>query len=323
MKKFLSKILIFILIVATMSLGVNFVYIKRDRAESQSIGKFKKIPESVKVCNFGSSHGLYSFNYEEIKDIGTFNFALSSQLPSYDKRIFDCYKDKISEGAVVFIPVSYFSLYGCDETETEEFPKMNKRYYQILPPSLIKEYDLKTHIYSKYFPALSNGGDLFKILAFGTKDTVTRKWAEKATDIDVKRHAASACEDHIFKNKLDGSGKRIVNVQEVNALKDLINACKEKNCTPVLITTPFLSEYTDEIKRRDPAFFDDFYKQVGNIVEETGVSYYDYGFDERFVHNYGIFMNSDHLNSEGAKLFVKILMDEVVHYGKSDSLISG
>ena len=32
-------------------------------------------------------------------------------------------------------------------------------------------------------------------------------------------------------------------------------------------------------------------------------------------------MNSDHLNEEGARQFVNILMDEVVHYETEESLI--
>ena len=36
---------------------------------------------------------------------------------------------------------------------------------------------------------------------------------------------------------------------------------------------------------------------------------------------YEWFMNSDHLNEEGARQFVNILMDEVVHYETEESLI--
>lgn len=49
--------------------------------------------------------------------------------------------------------------------------------------------------------------------------------------------------------------------------------------------------------------------------------YCDYAFDERFMNNYKWFMNADHLNKEGARQFVNILMDEVVHYGEEDSLL--
>lgn len=322
MKNFIAKILIYFLIVGFISICLNYVYVKRNHSDPQNIRKFQSIPLSIKVCNFGSSHGLFGFNYNDVKGEECFNFALTSQSLSYDKRLFDYYKNNIDEGAVVFIPVSYFSLYGNPEITDENFANKNKRYYKILPPRMIKEYDLKTDIYVNYFPALSVAGvDFVKTLLVGSKDTKDVSWSRSSTNIDVKNDAELASERHIFKNKLDKNGNRILNQEEIDALVDLINACYEKGCTPILITTPYLREYTDEIKKRDPSFLDDFYDLINKIVDETLVSYYDYGFDERFISNYQYFMNSDHLNDEGACQFVNILMDEVVHYGTKESLI--
>ena len=320
MKRFIAKILVFILIVGVISVIINFVYMKRDHSDPQNIRKFQNIPSSIMVCNFGSSHGLYGFNYEDYRDVDCFNFALSSQVLSYDKRVFDEYKDNIANGAVVFIPVSYFSLYGNPETTDEGFLNKNKRYYQILPSEMIKEYDLKTDIYAN-FPSLSAGVSLIKVLFYGRADTNEDTWTKVASDIDVKDDAEKACERHIISNKLDENGKRILNQEEIGALKYLIGACYKNRYTPILVTTPYLSEYTDAIKNKDPDFLKGFYQQIDEIVEETGVSYYDYGFDDRFTSNYDWFMNSDHLNKEGARQFVNILMDEVVHYGTDESLI--
>lgn len=326
MKRFIAKILIFLLIVGSISACVNFVYMKRDHSDPQGIRKFQNMPSSIMVCNFGSSHGLFGFNYEDVDGVECFNFALSSQTLSYDKRLFDYYKDNIADGAVVFIPVSYFSLYGNPEITGEGFLNKNKRYYQILPPEMIKEYDIKTGIYTK-LPSLSAGVSLVKTLLVGSENTYHGitwhdiTWSRLATDIDVKVDAEQACERHIFKNKLDNEGNRILNQEEIEALEYIINACYEKGCTPILVTTPYLSEYTDEIKKEDPSFLNGFYDQINRIVEKTGVSYYDYGFDDRFIENYVWFMNSDHLNKEGARQFVNILMDEIVCYGTDESLI--
>lgn len=321
MKKFIAKVLIFVFVIAAITGCVNFVYMKRDNSDPQDVEKFQNMPSSIMVCNFGSSHGLYGFNYEDVDDMECFNFGLTSQTLSYDKRIFDYYKDNISEGAVVFIPVSYFSLYGNDEKTNDDFLDKNQRYYQILPADLIKDYELKTDIYVS-LPSLSAGVNLIKTLLLGSNNTNEENWWSKsAIDMDVKRDAELACERHLFKNKMDENGGRILNQEEIDALKYLISACYEKGCTPILVTTPFMREYTDEIKKADPNFLEGFYSQIDVIVEDTGVLYYDYGFDERFVENYNWFMNSDHLNEEGAREFVNILMDEVVHYGKSDSLI--
>lgn len=321
MKKFIKTVLIFVIITAVITCGINYLYIVRDNSDPQNIRKFQEMPSSIRICNFGSSHGMYGFNYEDVESETCFNFALAFQVLSYDKRLFDYYEDYIADDAVVFIPVSYFSLFGNPEITGDEFPNKNKRYYKILPKEYIKEYDLKTYIYVNYLPSLSEGINLIKTLILGAEDTNEEIWREKASEIDVKEDAEAACERHLFRNKLDENGNRILNEEEIEALISLINACYDKGCTPILITTPFTKEYTDEIKKEDPDFLRCFYEQIDKVVADTGVLYYDYGFDNRFDSNYEWFMNSDHLNEEGARQFVNILMDEVVHYGTENSLI--
>ena len=321
MRKFILKIFAFLLVIAFITCCINYAYIKCDKRDYQNIKKFKTVPSSVKVCNFGSSHGLFGFNYEDVSDVNCFNFALSSQVLTYDRRIFDEYKDNIAEGAVVFITISYFSFCIDDELNHSDFEQKNKRYYSILPPKLIKEYDFKTDIYAHYFPSLSAGVDLIKTFE-GKFGTINEEWSKKATNIDLDSDAELVSRRHLAHYEKDESGNRINNQAEVDAVKYLINACREKGCTPVLITTPFTREYKDLMLEKDPDFVSDFYKQVDELVETTGVLYFDYSSDERFTNNYELFMNSDHLNKEGARVFVDILMREVVHYGSDESLIN-
>ena len=320
MKKFVAKVLIYVLIVTIITCCVNFVYIKFDKAEYDT-DRFDNIPSSIAICNFGSSHGYYGFNYEDVTNEECFNFALTSQVLSYDRRIFDNYKDHIREGAVVFIPVSYFSLYGTDERTRDGFAEKNKRYYRILPSDLIKEYDLKTDIYVNYFPSLISSVNLIKLLIGKSENTKEEIWSRVSTDIDVKEVAAATYKIHFVENSLDYDGNRVVNKEEVDALKYIVQACQSIGATPVLVTTPFLQEYTDAVKRNDPEFYDEFYSLINAIADEMDVEYYDYGLDERFKNNYSWFMDSDHLNKEGARQFVNILMEEVVHYGSTESLV--
>ncbi len=74
-----------------------------------------------------------------------------------------------------------------------------------------------------------------------------------------------------------------------------------------------MAEYIETVRKNDPNFYGDFYSVVNQVVDDTGVAYYDYAFDERFSSNYSWFMNSDHLNKEGAKQFVNILMKEIIY----------
>lgn len=322
MKKFIVKIMMFAMIIIIISLGVNCIYVKWDKSDSQNINKFKNITSPIMICNFGSSHGVYGFNYEDIEYIECFNFALTSQRFSYDRRLFDYYKNRIAKGAVVFIPISYFSFYGVDECMEEDFLNKNKRYYKILPPEMIKKYDLKTDFYERYFPSLSAGGvNLLKVFLGRSEDAGDGIWLNMASDMDVNVDAQKAYERHLVANKLDANGNKIVNEEEVEALKYMIKESYEMGFIPILVTPPFLSEYTNEIKNNAPDFWGDFYDMINKIVEETGVSYYDYAFDKRFIKKYEWFMNVDHLNKEGARQFVNILMDEIVCYENPELLI--
>lgn len=313
MKRFIKKLLILIIIIAIVTATVNYVYVRR---YSSDVKQFASIPDAIQVCNFGSSHGLYGYNYEDLsEDYNCFNFALESQSLSYDYRLFQYYNDHIGNHTVVFISVSYFSLFGSGEISQNSFPSKNKRYYSILPPSLIKEYDYQTDMYIRYFPALAaDTGDLIQTLLGKSTDNDARTWHIDTAGVNVNEAARSAYIRHFEKNNTyDHNGNIIENQEEIDALYALIKGCKEKGAVPVLITTPYLHEYTDEIKKNSEDFYDHFYLIINQVVRDTGVEYYDYAFDERFVNEYSWFMDSDHLNAEGAKNFVDILMRDIVY----------
>lgn len=313
MKTFLKKIFVYVIVVALIVGFLNFTYVK-NRSDSDYINTFSEIPNEIQICNFGSSHGLCSYNYEDLREeYNCFNFGLVSQTLSYDNRFFQNYEKHIEKGTVVFITISYFSLFGKNEVEKDDFISKNKRYYNILPPKLIKEYDIQSDIFIRYLPVL--GVDyknlVGTLLRKSTNDNEERE-QKKASDIDVVADAKKAFERHIKKDKLNDEGHRIQNQEEIDALYDLIERCNDKGAIPILITTPYLSEYTDEVKTED-SFYNDFYSLINEVISDTGVEYYDYAFDSRFTSNYKWFMNSDHLNKEGARNFVNILMEEVVY----------
>ena len=317
MKKFVCKLITFFAIVAIITLAVNFVFIKQDKSDSDSTGKFKNIPATLDVCNFGSSHGQYGFNYEDATKAGydCFNFGLTAQYLTYDYRLIKQYGDRLKEGSIVFIPVSYFSLIGDGEQMEAVFALKNKRYYSILSPELIKDYDLMTDIYVNYLPSL--GVDTFEMIKtlLGKGETAADSeydWLRISSDIDLVKDAEEAYTRHIKNNEQGDSGEIIVNQQELEALYEVIDACKEKGATPILITTPLLSEYTDKVMQSSPDFLDEFYSIIDKVVEDTDVMYCDYAFDERFINNYDWFMNVDHLNKEGARIFTDIVFEEVM-----------
>lgn len=320
MKKFIKNVLILTVIISFITGGINYAYMHHS-INYGTMGECRNdaayivnVPDKIQICNFGNSHGYYGFNYDAYcDDFICFNFSLPSQTMSYNYRILQNFQENIETDAVVFICISYTSFFGMDETESEDFLSKNKRYYHFLDKQYIKEYDARTNLFVNYFPALSTDAmDLFKT-TIGINQ-VKDYWQSTTSGDAALSHGLRRYESHVACN-VDYNGKRIINEDEISALYEMIYLCKTIGATPILITTPYLSEYTDPVLESDPGFYDDFYEIIGTIINETDVEYFDYQFDDRFSSNYSYFFNSDHLNKEGAKKFTDILMQEIV-YGK-------
>ena len=302
----------------TIVLAVNFCYIKMTAEDSAM-----NVPEGIQICNFGSSHGQRGFNYEDFKGKYTCsNFGLSSQSLVYDYRILQHYRDKLLPGAVVFIDASYFSFFGKPEVQGNDFASKNKRYYKFLPPEMIMQYDVKTYIYVNYLPCLSAEGlaSFIKVLLkIDNGSRVFRDnfncydegWNIVTTPHDSEIDAPYAYDRHIAK-RLDEHGRRLRRQESFEAIYGMIDLCLKLGTRPILVTVPYTHDYTDFIKQNDPEFFGDFYAVIDEIKRNTGIEYYDYGFDERFRNDYSLFINSDHMNREGARIFTNTLLREVL-----------
>jgi len=302
---------LYLINVLLITVLINYLYDTMNKNDTEGLHRFRNVPEEIQICNFGSSHGFFGFDYEEVEGFECFNFALMGQGFNYDRRIFEYYKDNIAKGAVVFIPVSYFSFYGSGEGNIGFAEERNARYYSFLPPRLIQNYDLKTDLCVK-FSSLTAKEDLIRVLSGRSRNLGDDTWNTITTEILVNERIEDEAIGHIITEKFDDDGNRVVNYDCLDDVRYIITSLQEKGCIPILITTPFTKEYTDEVTRLDPAFYNSFYSLINEIIKETGIEYYDFAFDERFWGKYEYFMDSNHLNRDGAKYFMQILMIEVV-----------
>lgn len=319
MKKFLTKICVYALIIGAVTLAVNacFIWITRNDF-------IVNVPDGgIQICNFGSSHGQRGFNYEDFA--GKYvcsNFGLSSQSLLYDYKILQHYKDRLERGAVVFITMSYFSLFGRPEVEDKSFRSKNKRYYKIIPKELILAYDWKTDMYENYLPALTPSA--LKVLVkrglhVNDDEKISHEnfnlydegWNITSTSRDSAIDAPHAYERHVSHQK-DSEGKRMHRQEAFESLYGMIELCRELEARPILVTVPYTRDYTETVRKNDPEFFGDFYAEIDKIRANTGIEYYDYAFDKRLCDEYELFINSDHLNREGARRFTNILLREVL-----------
>lgn len=313
MKKMLKTLGCYLCVLCLCTAAINGWYIAREKSDSDWTGKFKCVPQNIQLCNFGSSHGLYGFNYEDFEEeAACFNFSLAAQSLSYDARILENYQDRLAEGSIVLITISYFSFFGVEETQEKDFASKNKKYYDFLPPKQIKAYDFATHMVERYLPSLAEYERLPVVLLQGRANENLQIWSSTAEDVDLLADAASACRRHLTEEKLDEKGNRMVNQEEIQALYRMIELCEEVKAVPVLITTPYMAEYLHEVLKNGGDFYEEFYAVVRQVQEDTGVRYFDYAFDERFIHDKGLFMNADHLNREGARQFTDMIRGEVI-----------
>ena len=315
MKKFWKNILLYCICLLTLIVFLNYIFFEVFHYSNADIyiKAFRDMPEEIEICNLGSSHGMYGFCYEEYRDdYVCFNFALESQSFLYDYRLLYYYKDHLKEGATVIIPVSYFSFYGLPEECEVDFGAKNKRYYKILPARLITEYNIETAIMEHYLPILVSYDGLFTIIGKKNADEINQYWLTYAKKTDVEENVGGRYKDHLLDGKIDNQGRRIRNEENIKALYSIIALCDDMNFHPILITTPFLKEYTQQIDQNSPEFWTEFYGEIEKIQKETGIEYYDFAFDERFREEYSLFINADHLNYNGAKKFTNILIEETL-----------
>ena len=319
MKRFLTVLLSSVLILGAFTFAVNALYLYQQDQVADTMSPMRSsdavirnVPEGIKVACFGSSHALLGIDFEDFEqDVVCFNFGQASQFLSYDDRLLQHYLDHFAPGATVLITISHFSLFGKPDTEYDNFAALNKRYYKVLPDDLIKQYDAKTDFYVTKFPSLAAEDALSLFSMLIGRNHPNTEWENSTNPEQAAKNAENRYKTFV-ESKCAPDGSRLYNQEEIDALYHMISLCQEHDLHPVLITTPYLNEYMEQIRENDPAFLDDFYGLIQQVTEETGVPYFDYSTDDRFAANYEIFHDADHLNRSGARYFTEILLQEVV-----------
>lgn len=310
---FVKKLLLFVLLCLGTLYLLSQLYKSLNKDNSDVTLKFRTIPEQIEICNLGNSHGLYGFCYDNITDYTCFNFGLVSQSLDYDYRLLQEYKDNLAEGGLMFITVSYTSLYGNDESEREDFISKNKRYYKILSPEHIKNYSLRQDLTINILPVMWTADNVLYDIATSEERgrLVMDMWEWTLQDKSMESIIEDATTTYArhFEGRVDAEGNWVINQNNVDALYNIITLCRKKNIEPVIVTTPYLNEYTDEIRENQPSFFDEFYGFLKKVQEDTGVDYFDFSCDLRFINEYDYFFSVDHLNRIGALELTEILLE--------------
>lgn len=305
--RFLLKCILIPAAAVLIILALDKPYKVIDDQEYQDLQKFDMLGREyweIQIGNMGSSHGAYDFSYEDIMEKGyiCFNFANPSQTFNYDYAILKEYGQYMDYGrSVLFIPVSYFS-FNNEVVNDSEAEALSVRYYRILSPKNVPDYDPYVDLVTHRVPILSAGEDIIKL--FPKLDTALTAHAigDGVDEATFNRWAQERYSRH-FDNK-----DEYFMPERIDELYDMIAYCRENEIIPVLITTPFSKPYLDLVSQD---FLQEFQDTVDKIASDTDVNYYDYSHDERFYANLVHFSDADHLTEEGALYFTDILWDEV------------
>ncbi len=328
MKKFLLKVFLLICIVLSLVKIVDVYYkttneyinlltareivkfdINNSANEVKDEIRFTSLQKDLQIINLGSSHGRASFNYIDFEEYNSFNFGLSSQSPKYDYLLLDYYKDYLNKDAIVFIPISYFTLYYNELDDFETFERLNVRYYDILGIKHIQSIDIVYYITNKISPLLLlENKEIYETL-FNQQEYIAifnEKWYRSFSNFDTETQTDII--NTTAENHYRLIGNQTLNTDTVLVYKEIIDLCKNEGFYPVLVTTPFLKEYNDEFNEE---FYNNFYQDINKIAQENNVLYLDYSHDIEFINNQEYFSDADHLNEVGSKRFTNTIIQEV------------
>lgn len=304
MKKFILNV-VAVLVLSIAVLAAASAWYEAQDVPTNHARTYRAMPAMLDVANTGTSHGELGYDYSDRPQYAAFNFAMSGQNLSYDWRLLTNYQDRFKPGSAIFITVSYHAISVPPETEATHFKSKNIRYYGVLPASLIKNYELSYAIRGRWLTILAAQTNILRALVGSGVEVDVRGLS---TDVD----AAARDRDHLIDDHRAKELDRCeANAEEVAAIYDMIEICRKHDARPILVTPPFLAEYTESFERGAPHYLPFFYGVIDEIVRKTGVEYFDYSHDERFMHDYSLFMDSHHLNRNGALKFTKIIMDRV------------
>lgn len=322
MKKFLLRVGLTVALLIALLVPVNLMYINTGYYKNlNGMGKYRNVPEHLDIVNFGASHSDYCYKWYILPE-GTdaFSMALPGQALVQDAVWFDYYSDRIDKDTIVIIDVLFNSLYDGDSYYD---PGYVARYYQVLPPKYIYGWNIVDAIRYTYMPILGNRQNGIEAIESGlfcnmkkesdhygesTNQETARVKDEEPTDV-IENYTL---DEMVNEGKRTASGymkRRPCNQMGKNyeALEYMLDACAEKNCRVIVTTTPTTPYFYESF---DADYLEKFYDDIGEICDRYNVEYVDYTGDERFISDYRMWLDTDHMNGIGGEYFTKIFIEE-------------
>ena len=288
MKRFVIKTTLFLVPVAILAmlleLGLRSIpndYLYKSQWLEDHVSE-------IRIMSFGSSHGYYGINPNVFSE-SAFNGAHLSQTLGFDYFIFSKYVEKADSLKYLILPVSYSSLTQ-DKMIGGKEKWRNKKYmlyyncpYRKCSFKNLEIWDGKLH---------KNCIRLFRYLFQDVNEIYVdgRGWCQMESDglkddgeEAAKRHTASKISDDLVESNKE-------------RLKNMIEICQAKDIEVILLTMPAYESYRSKLNSDQLSITINSCHDLASSYEN--IIYLNFLSDTRFGRN--DFLDSDHLNSQGA-----------------------
>lgn len=263
---------------------------------------------NLDIVNLGSGSAKYGFDYSDF-DVKSANWAMAPQTLVGDYVVLSNYLSFLkSEGAVVLITICPFSC--LDDGKTFLPDKM----YTIADMLSIPDFAIERKMAiqdvqnnpMKYFPLSRLIPELKRAIIKPKQRQMNAEQLMLNAEVFIgawkKQFTIYSFSDEfslVNKDRFEMS---------VKALESLVNLCIEHNFKPVIVLPPvsrYLNSYFDE------DFVNRYIKDYVNSISIKDIPFLNYLGDPDFVDD-NLYMNSNFLNSAGAKLFTRRIMCDLM-----------
>lgn len=310
MKRIIFYVFLLVIPAAIAFFGVNFAYKQTNywKASFHNAERFNNVPDGIKLCNIGTSHGCWGFKWEDYPEYNAFNFAVSGQPYFMDLIMLKHFENKIEKDAIVLIPVSFHQIYKYWEESFAE------NYHRFLSKQEYPFWNNETYLKTNLFPVINNGirPSFNNILNDIPEEKVDRfyfdeRWTKWLTEEEMKKLVDEHGAQWYLNNFNESSYPK-----NFDAVCKIVDFCYAHNWKPVFITVPVYDYFYEAFGEMAPYIKKGFYKFSADLAEKyPEIPYWDYSHDEEFSPYIELFMDDDHLNLYGAEKFTARIIEDL------------
>lgn len=295
MKRFLRKIVLFILPIMVVAIGLEWIAESIPNSYTYKRDYLEQNGATVQTLILGSSNAYDGINPSVLPH--AFNLANSSQTLEDDYRLLERYMDEMDSLRTVIVGLGYHSL----GAETED----NRRTY----------YTIYMNLYPRW-PISKYSFEVFNL------ELLTKKIIKYTVSRDVTRcdslgqrvgHTAAAVKEQkkfwnkdvlslVENDKLEIGNCRLAIEENTQYLKEIVDLCNAHNIRPVIVLMPVMGEYKRKLPREQVALMDEVLLSLDSCAICIDASEWEIPEDGWY--------NATHLTREASVEFTKRLREE-------------